>query len=147
MCKSKRKIIESFWSDLSGAPFDIHKLSERIIFDCGVDATGLAVDDLAAVFHGKYEKSWHDIAFAFNEVLTQYSSEKLSNSQFVQAVFVSLFLAEAVNHGEGDLWYSFDKILRIVCRNREKIDSDYLMVFFAELLRDVSVDHGLSDLG
>ena len=130
MCKTKRKIIKSFWSDLVESPFDIHKLSERVIFDCGVDATGLAVDDLVALFYGKYEKNWHRIAFAFDEVLACYSIEKLSNEEFVQFIFVSLFLAESTQHNEGDLWFSFNKILEIVCRNREKIDSDYLMVFF-----------------
>ena len=93
---------------------------------------------MSALFHGKYENDWHEVAFAFNEVLAQYSTEKLNGDQVVRAVFVSLFFEEAVSHGEGDLWYSFEKIFEIVCNNRDKIGSEFVMMFLAELLKGVS---------
>ena len=134
----KRIIIKSVWSELLGVPFDIRKLAERILHDGGVDAAQVGVDDIKDLFDGKFNNAWGEIAFAFDEMLCCYLDRNISNEEFVTGIFISLYLSEAIGEGHGDWEFSFDKILEMLCQNKEKVGFDFRMRFLAEILiRDV----------
>ena len=139
----KKLIIESLCEDLLQTPIDIDQLSKDILHNCGHDASDLRREDIASIFHDSFNGDWHSVAFAFDEVLPHYLDKDLSNEEFIQAIFVSLFLAEATRHGEGDLWFSFSKILNLIYQNKDRVTSDFVMAFFTELLHGVDPRCGI----
>ena len=135
MCSMKRKIVESLWRELLDLPFDIERMSNDVIRDCGMDGDGLTARDVEALYMGQLKGRWNDIAFSFNEVLGFYCVGDLGNEEFVRAIFVSLYLGQAIDHGSGDWEFSFDKICQVVCDNRDQGDFIFRMTFFGELLK------------
>lgn len=128
------RIIEWIWQDLLKTPFDVERLAQGVIADCGVDTGQLTAAAVREVFEGNTEVNWEEISFAFDEVLAYYSVGDLDDEEFVKAIAVSLQLANAIERGHGDWEFTFDKVLSVICRNKSRGNFEFRMKFFRGLL-------------
>jgi hypothetical protein len=133
MCTDAEKLIPLVWLSVHATPFDVQKLSIDVINYCGVDNANLTPSEIESLFLGTLTERWGDIAFAFDEALAVAASTPIDGSEFVVAVFMSLYLAEAIRRGHGDWELSFDKICILICNSMHRID----VVLRMALLRDV----------
>lgn len=133
-----KTILEPLWRELLGTQFDIRRLAHGIVDDCGIDASGLTPEDLVRLYERNTHDKWEDVGWAFNEVLAYYSVSDLSDEEFVRALFVSLFLAQAIRLGHGHWSFSFDKMCKLIVRNISRGDFEFRMRFFRALLPDGS---------
>lgn len=135
MSQRAQELVSSVWTHSNSTPFDIDAVAHNVIHHCGVDAAGLTTQDLRNLFFGLLNDRWSDVAFSFDEGLAAVLAGPIDSETFTAAVFMSLYLREAILRGSGDWDMSFDKICMLIIGNREFSTCEWRMAFFRELLR------------
>ncbi len=134
MSAAKRQLIESLWRELAGTRFDVRRFAQGVVHDAGVDIGDLREADIRRLYEASLCDNWGEVAFAFNEMLACYTASPVSHEEFVRAVFVALYLSEAIARGHGEWSLSFDKVLKLIAQNLDKGDEEFRLAFFRALL-------------
>ena len=111
-----------------GVPIDLNQLLKELLFDCGVDGSGLTPRDLLDAFNGAETARWQRVQSACTAVLASYTAiDYCSIPEFLRSLAAILILGNCVRSGHHDSEFSFDYVLVILSVNRDKCDSGIRM--------------------
>jgi hypothetical protein len=123
--KNTLEIATMVWNSLIGGSIDLKELCNGLLEDCGIDATGLTMDDFVLAVQGDAKANWSDVGFACGEVLPYYLvTIPNSREESVRAIVAMCLLSDATKRGFRDWRISISTILFILANNSTLTDDD-----------------------
>jgi hypothetical protein len=127
MTKKELLLIKTLWERLTDSTFSTQRLAKCIRSDGGHDMSDLSEARIAQVLDTPQSGVEHDVTFAFSELLNLYAAlptvqVEITKEQVVGWVVAALIIADALDSGETELQFQFDKFIDGFMTVRSTID-------------------------